>query len=215
MTFLQLINEILRRLRETTVSTSDENDYSKMIGDLINDAKTTVELSHEWTALRTTVTFPTVASTKTYALSGTTQGAILKEAMNDTNNLFLQPKTKHYINQATYVSAPVNGVPDCYAFNGTDGTGQLQVDLHPTPDAIYQMRFDMVVPQAELASDSTVLQVPHSPVVQLAYGYALREKGETGGISAAEQFGVASIALSDAIQIDANRYQNELTFVAV
>ena len=42
---------------------------------------------------------------------------------------------------------------------------------------------------------------------------ALRERGETGGQSAAEQFAVASTALSDAISFDANRYPSELTFV--
>ena len=43
MTYLNLINGVLRRLRETTVSTYTETTYSTMIGDLINDAKTTIE----------------------------------------------------------------------------------------------------------------------------------------------------------------------------
>ena len=73
----------------------------------------------------------------------------------------------------------------------------------------------MVIPQATLDADATFLKIPSNPVVQLGYAMALRERGETGGQSAAEQFGVASIALSDAIQLDANKYQNELTFVAV
>ena len=47
MTYLELINGVLRRLRENTVSTANETDYSSMIGDLINDAKTTVESSWE------------------------------------------------------------------------------------------------------------------------------------------------------------------------
>ena len=94
-------------------------------------------------------------------------------------------------------------------------SGQLQVDLYPIPDAVYQLRFDMVIPQAALDADATFLKIPSNPVIQLAYALALRERGETGGQSAGEQFGVASIALGDAIQLDANKYQNELTFVAV
>jgi len=89
------------------------------------------------------------------------------------------------------------------------------VDLYPKPDGIYAMRFDVVTPQAELAADATNLSVPSSPVVQLAYGMALRERGETGGQTAAEQFGLANIALADAIQIDANKYPSEMTFWAV
>ena len=58
MNFLDLINSVMRRLRENTVTTISENSYSIMIGDLINDAKTTVENSHEWTSLRQTVVVP-------------------------------------------------------------------------------------------------------------------------------------------------------------
>jgi hypothetical protein len=42
---------------------------------------------------------------------------------------------------------------------------------------------------------------------------ALRERGETGGQSAAEQFAVASTALSDAVAFDANKYPSEITFM--
>ena len=77
------------------------------------------------------------------------------------------------------------------------------------------MRFDVVTPQAALSADATSLSVPSNPVLQLAFAMALRERGETGGQSAAEQFGLASIALSDAIAIDANKYPVEMTFLAV
>ena len=51
--------------------------------------------------------------------------------------------------------------------------------------------------------------------MQMAFGMALRERGETGGQSAAEQFGVANAALNDAIAIDANRYQDEMYYYRV
>lgn len=43
MTYLQLINSVLRKLREDEVTTSAESDYSKLIGDFINDALSNVE----------------------------------------------------------------------------------------------------------------------------------------------------------------------------
>jgi len=49
----------------------------------------------------------------------------------------------------------------------------------------------------------------------MAYAMALRERGETGGQSAAEQFAIASSALSDAIAVDANRYPLETTYMVV
>ncbi len=38
-TYLNIMNEVLRRLREAEVSDVTENTYSKMVGDFINDAK--------------------------------------------------------------------------------------------------------------------------------------------------------------------------------
>ena len=214
MTYLELINGVLRRLRENTVSTANETDYSSMIGDLINDAKTTMESSWEWSALRNTITFNTVAATSTYSLTGAKQDSIFKEAMNDTSNFFMQQRTKTYFNSQFYNADPASGSPNYFTFNSTDANGDLQVDVYPKPDGVYAMRFDMVSPQAKLTADATNLSCPSNPVLQLAYGLALRERGETGGQSAAEQFGLANIALSDAIAIDANRYPSELTFEA-
>ena len=44
---------------------------------------------------------------------------------------------------------------------------------------------------------------------------ALRERGETGGQSAAEQFAIADAVLSDAVAFDANKYEEDTLFTAV
>ncbi|MBE90961.1 MAG: hypothetical protein CMM76_16155 [Rhodospirillaceae bacterium] len=214
MTYLELINGVLRRLRENTVATAAETDYSRLIGELVNDAKKTVEKSWEWSALRNTVTLNTVSGTFTYALTGAGQDSILKDAMNDTSNLFLRQRTKTYFNTQFYNATPASGTPNYFTFNSTDANGDIQVDVYPKPDGVYALRFDLVTPQADLTADATALKCPSNPVLQLAYGMALRERGETGGQSAQEQFGMANIALSDAIAIDANKYPDEMTFQA-
>ena len=61
MTYLQLVNSVLRRLREDQVATVEQNTYSQLIGELVNEAKETVENSWDWTGLRTTIVVPTVA----------------------------------------------------------------------------------------------------------------------------------------------------------
>jgi hypothetical protein len=66
MTYLDLINNVLRRLREDTVDTANATDYSHLIGDLVNDAKKIVENSFDWTALRDSITVNTVSGTDTY-----------------------------------------------------------------------------------------------------------------------------------------------------
>ena len=40
MTYLNLVNGVLRRLREDEVSNVSESTYSKMVGDYVNDGKT-------------------------------------------------------------------------------------------------------------------------------------------------------------------------------
>ena len=59
MTYLNMVNNILKRLRERQVSSVTENSYSALIGVLINDAKKEVEDSWDWSALRTTLTATT------------------------------------------------------------------------------------------------------------------------------------------------------------
>ena len=215
MTYLNLINNVLRRLREDTVETANATDYSALIGDLVNDAKKIVENSFDWTALRDTITFSTANGTSEYSLTGSGDLAVVKDVINATSKKFIYQRSKSYFNNVYYNQTILSGSPDYYTFIGTDSNGDLKIKLYPQPDAVYSLRFDVVAPQADLSSDSEVLSVPSNPVIQLAYAMALRERGETGGQSAVEQFSVASTALSDAIAFDANRYPTEMTFVVV
>ena len=215
MTYLNLINNVLRRLREDEVSTVNETTYSTLIGDLVNDAKKIVENSFDWTALRDTITVATSNGTSEYSITGSGDLAVIKDVINTTSKKFIYQRSKSYFNNVYYNQATLSGSPDYYTFIGTDASGDLKVKLYPQPDAVYSLRFDVVVPQADLSNDADVLSVPTNPVLQLAYAMALRERGETGGQSAAEQFAVASTALSDAIAFDANRYPTEMTFVVV
>ena len=212
MTYLDLINNVLRRLREDTVTTVNETDYSHLIGDLVNDAKKIVENSFDWTALRDSITVNTVSGTDTYSLTGSGDLAVVKDVMNTTSKRFMHLRSKEYFNNVNYNTAPITGSPDYFTFVGVDSNRDLQIQVYPQPDAIYALRFDVAKPQTDLSNDSDTLSVPTNPVIQLAYAMALRERGETGGQSAAEQFAVASTALSDAISFDANRYPSELTF---
>ena len=44
MTYLNLVNNVLRRLREDEVASVSNDTYSKMVGDFVNDAKQFVEV---------------------------------------------------------------------------------------------------------------------------------------------------------------------------
>ena len=69
-TYLTLVNSALRRLREDEVSGVANTAYSKMVGDFVNDAKTTVENSHDCSELRSTVVVSTSSGTNEYTITG-------------------------------------------------------------------------------------------------------------------------------------------------
>lgn len=213
MTYLELINKVLARLRETVVTTANENTYSSLIGALVNDAKKQVESSVEWTALNSQLEIASVSGTATYSLLGTDQSSIIKRGMNaDANKYLTQQNFIWYTQKTDLASSTPTGSPTDFVLNGVDASGQLKVNLYPTPDASQTIKFDCVIHQADLDADATRLLVPAQPVLQLAYAMALRERGETGGQSAVEQFLVAEQSLSDAISIDAARQPGELDF---
>jgi uncharacterized membrane protein YoaK (UPF0700 family) len=74
MTYLDIVNKVLRRLREseaTTVQgTGNINSYTRLIGDYVNEAKAQIETSYDWSALRDTLTLTTAANTFNYVLVG-------------------------------------------------------------------------------------------------------------------------------------------------
>jgi hypothetical protein len=215
MTYLEAINSVLRRLREDQANTALESDYSALIGDFVNDAKRIVENSWNWSALRDTILVNTVSGTSEYSLTGSGQEAVLKDVINDSSNRMMRLETKSFFNNVYYNQDVTSGSPSTYTITGVDANDDLKVKVYPQPDGIYNLRFDMSKPQGLISADATKINVPHNPVVQMAFAMALRERGETGGQSAAEQFAIASTALSDAIAIDANRYPDETTFMVV
>jgi hypothetical protein len=209
MTYLQLVNSVLRRIREDEVSSVSQNNYSKLIGEFVNDAKRTVEDSYDWTALRTTLTVSTIDSVFNYTLIGSQNKMKILDVVNDTSNFFMQYKSSHWMNNAFLIDDVPKGTPQFYSFNGVNANGDNGVDLYPKPDKVYQVRFNVVLRTHDFTADSDILSIPSSPVVQIATALAARERGETGGTSAAELFGLADRTLSDAIAFDAAQHPEE------
>ena len=88
MTFLELVNSVLVRLREERVSTVYENEYSTLISNLVNVAKTEVENAYNWEALRKTVTLITKVGTFHYELLNTTTNIRTLDVYNYTCLLY-------------------------------------------------------------------------------------------------------------------------------
>ena len=215
MTYIDIVNNILRRLRERTVSTVNESSYSSLIGVLINDAKEEVENMWQWSALRNTFTVTTATSTFNYELSGSQNRFTVLDVVNDTGNFFLSYKTAHEFNNLFLNQSPPTGNPRYYSFNGISNDGDTLVDLYPIPDGVYAIRFNVVHRQPNLVSNADKLLIPSTPVIQLAYAKAVEERGEDGGASAAMAFSTAQRAISDAIALDAAKHPEETVWYTV
>ena len=209
MTYLQLVNSVLRRLREDEVTTVAQNSYSKLIGEFVNDAKRTVEDAYNWTALRTTLSLTTVPNTFNYVLTGSQNKMTVLDVINDTSNFFMQYRSSSWMNNAFLIDEPPKSTPQFYSFNGVDANGDNAVDVYPKPSGVFQLRFNVVLRTSDFTEDTDNMTVPSSPVIQLATALGARERGETGGTSAVELFGLADNTLSDAIAIDASQHPEE------
>jgi len=212
MTYLQLVNGVLRRLRENEVATVQADSYSKLIGDIVNDAKDLVESAWDWSALRTTLAINTSSGTSNYSLTGSADKVKELNVINDTSNLVMQYQTNNWFDEQYHINNPLSGAPRYYTYGSVDTNGDQTIDVYPKPDAVYALRVDVVKRNAVLSADSDTLDVPESPVVQLALALAVRERGETAGTSVAEHFEIANRYLGDSVAQDAGRHPEELIF---
>jgi len=215
-TFLELVNDVLVRMREPEVSTVNENVLSKIVGRFINDAKRQVEDSYNWNALTDTLTATTTAGVFNYTLIGSGARFKLIEVYDVTNGQHLDAlptveMTKLFISTPT----PNTGVPAYYNFNGIDNNGDTAVDLYPVPDNAYSIYFNIYKPQASLSTDSSIMLVPSEPVIHLATAKALVERGEDGGTQSSEMYSLYRQVLADYIAIEASRYPEEDSWDAV
>lgn len=210
-TYLNLVNDVLLRLRESTVATVTENDYSTLIGKLVNDAKREVEDAWNWEALAETYTVSAVSGTNAYTLTGAGDRTRLQEVYNTTSKLFLvEESNAYFIQNVDLAPQVVSGIPQAYTTNGLDASGDLKIKIYPTPDASYTLKFNGYTPEAELSSNSDTTALPKQAIVALAWAKAIEERGEDGGVNVSSQYAVAKQALADAIAIEAGRRSSEL-----
>ena len=215
MTYLQIVNNVLKRLRERTVSTVEETSYSTLVSMLVNDAKQEVEQAWDWSALRTTLTATTTAGAFAYELTGAGDNVKVLNVVNDTSNVFMSYKTASDFTNYYLNTNPTQGSPRYYSFNGLDDNGDTIVEVFPPPDGQYLIRFNIVDRQSDLSTDTDVLLCPQKPVEMLAYAKAVEERGEDGGTASVSAYNTASRILNDAISLDAAKHPEEVIWTTV
>ena len=215
MTFLELVNDVLVRLREPVVTTYSETTYSTLISKFINDAKRQIEDAFSWNALGSTITVTTVASTSSYSLTGSGQKFQVMDVINTTSLIGMRNISFVEMNRNLNFAPVPQGTPTQFAFDGVDASYDTKVSLYPVPDTVYTVKFMLTIPQASLSADATVVKVPDVLVVQNAYARALVERGEDGGLSSSEAYNLYRAMLSDYIALEGTRYPENQEFVSI
>lgn len=216
-TQLAIVNKVLERLREDTVSSVNDNAYAKLIATFVNDAIMDIEdYNHEWSVYITAIDTTITAGTTSYDLTATNDRSWLMRDPDDDQIPLAYDVTAgdvRHLFDASYkavlreqaLADPANTThadPQVFAIHAdTDGRGwtlQMLWGLK-TGEADHTWRSYWYIPQGELARDGTAddteILLPARIVELRALFYALNERGEEMGIFG----GVADKRSTDAI----------------
>ena len=243
MNYLEMVNEVLVRMREDEVlSVTDSNNdpQQKLVCKLVQDAAKFVMGSHTWNSQRKVWTVPLLEGKGRYTLPTSGQGAAIytvrytgtEEVLTEANARYLSTKSGEA------------GKPRLYNPSWTD-KGNVSLQLYPVPDNRYQSSEDIdsseygiaeyalaeyngkesegsntlavfgYSQEERLSSDIDEVVLPNMPVMYYALAYASRERGELGGQSTGELFALAASYMSDAIAWDVNNSSLEYIWSAV
>ena len=211
MTYLELVNGVLVRLREpmTPSVLKAEDHVVNMVKSLVNDAKRHVEMTHSWNATRQLWMIPTEKGRANYILDETSGGCRVSKVALDGFHLH------QWDLMAVVHGNTKTGRPYRWAFDGTDEKGNISIRFDPVPDQAYEIEILGHRVLSDLKSDDDEARLPAQPILYYALALAARERGEVGGQTAQELFSMAQQYISDAIALDANLSPTEKIWVAV
>ena len=219
MTYLNLVNKVMRRLRESEVDTvqgtGNSNSYARLIGDFVNESKSQIEVAWDWSALRNTLTVTTSLNVFNYELNGAKSNSKFLDIWNDTSNIEMQMKDSRWFTQEFLMADPQVGIPNFYNFNGVSSDGDIQVDIYPIPDGVYALRFNLTQRNVPLSADTDTTVLPTRPIILLATAMAIEERGEDGGQQSINAYQMGASALSDEIAMDAARHPEDTIWYSV
>jgi hypothetical protein len=215
-TYLDIVNDVLVRLREPTVSTVNENSLSTLVGKFVNDAKRQISDAYDWDAFNQAVTVTTVAGqVGNYSLTNAGRRFKTMDVINTSNYYQLTPLSHTDHDNFYYtIPTPIQALPMYYTIQGVDSNGDTQVKFWPVPNAVYNIRFSLIVPEEDFTTDSSTTKLAKEPIVLNAYARSLVERGEDGGLNSSEAYALARAAMSDLIALELARSPENDSFEA-
>jgi hypothetical protein len=209
MNYLEVVNSVLRRMRQSEVSSLYENKQSAVIAEFVNDAKREVEDAHDWSAYRTDLNIVTAAGVNTYDINGSQNRATVIDVRDITNSAMLSRVSNEYIRRQDLVSSPGTTRPSYWALQGVGTDGDTQIKFWPTPDAIYNLKVHCVLRPDELVAEGDEITIPSKPVVLLTWALASQERGDVDAGDLQSLFQLAKNALADAVMYDVAKNPEE------
>lgn len=213
MYYIDAVNSVLKRLREDEVATVGQNEQSKVVGELLNDALRECEEAWDWQALLVSDEMPIVADIRNYSIVDSQNRVVINDIYNTTSVAPLRKWSKAQMRrrmiQDTSTSSPYS-----YAQGLTDANGDNTIDIYPIPNDAYTLSLSYYQRSGRLTAEGDEITIPAHPVVLLAYAKAQRERGDdqTGIQLCYEE---ARRSLSDAIAYDSANDGADTEWVAV
>ena len=228
MTFREVINEVLVRLREDTIDSdwtgalndaTTVTDYQKLIGAFVNDSRKSVESYHDWSSARRTLDIsPLFSSTSFSLISGSVkygQDTKILSIYNEDTGTELKQVSKDFINDKTYPGPVEVGEPRYYYIKGTaigysSEPAFLNIGLYPkTPATATNLKVDVIAYMSQLTSAGKQIHIPNQPIILGAWARAIAERGEDGGTQSAIAAQEASESLKKAVMLDRSNVDYE------
>jgi hypothetical protein len=232
-TQLEIVNKVLRRLREPTVTTVATGEYPPLIASFVNDAKEDLEDQWFWTVNETEIDTSILSDgTRTYDLTATTDRSFLVRNAKDLCPMAYDITAGE---EAQLNDIPLKelrrwrntfrGTPDDVAqplefaiFPDSDGRG-YSLELSQGSTTARTWRSYWYAPQAELAvdgtADATVILLPERPIYLRALFYAMNERGEEmgepGSILAQKAAASAAAAMELDMQVHKKSDEKDMT----
>jgi len=210
ITYLQAVNRVLVKLRQSQVSTlNGADEYTSLIAAYVNEAKEEVEDAWRWSTLQNTISISLVGGQTDYSLTGSGENYELYDIWNVTNRWRIQgPFNSMFVNR-NYILSTGQGAPAYFDFHGQDANGDQVIRFQPTPATtgtiVNVYGYSKQGYLSTTSDDSTRIKVPWKPVVYGAYAKAVSERGEDGGVSFAEANAMYLQVLADAIAMDVRK----------
>lgn len=216
MNYLELGNEVLKRLREPQVdaATYVTNPYHAMIGAAVNDAMRSVSDAWQWTQLRNTENLSVGAGEDSLEIPATSDVPfVLKGLWNERQQGWMRQIPVHRMQ--SYRQASNTGTPYYFSPAAYDPTTRnKRLSVYPVPTEETPLVLDRWKAQQPLVNAEDVCFLPPVPVYTLAFALAASERGEIGGMSSSERYVLADKYLSDAIALDSAYWPDEMDWSA-